>query len=90
MLTNLNGFLSTSDSKGVFQEISDAARAFKKLSEDTDSRSKEMFANLTRFSRDGLKQYDGLAVDGRNAINEMTKLIRSIEGNPQQFLFGKK
>ncbi len=89
-LTNLNGFLSTSDSKGVFQEVSDAAKSFKRLSDNTDSRTKELFANMTRFSRDGLKQYEGLASDGRGAVTEMTKLIHSVEANPQQFLFGRK
>ena len=32
----------------------------------------------------------GLASDGRTTVAEMTKLIRSIEANPQQFLFGRK
>ena len=89
-LTNLNGFLSTTDSKGVFQEVSDAAKSFKRLSDNTDVRTRELFANLTKFSRDGLKEYVGLASDGRNAVGEMTRLVKSIEGNPQQFLFGKK
>ena len=89
-LTNLNGFLSTTDSKGVFQEVSDAAKSFKRLSDNTDVRTRELFVNLTKFSRDGLKEYTGLASDGRNAVGEMTKLVRSIEGNPQQFLFGRK
>ena len=90
VLTNLNGFLSTTDSKGVFEEVSEAAKSFRRLSDNTDSRTREMFANMTKFSRDGLKQYEGLASDGRNAVTEMTKLIHSIEANPQQFLFGKK
>ena len=90
VLTNLNGFLSTSDSKGVFQEVSDAAKSFRRLSDNTDIRTKELFANMTKFSRDGLKQYTGLAEDGRSAVVEMQRLIKSIEGNPQQFLFGKK
>ncbi len=89
-LTNLNGFLSTTDSKGVFQEVSDAAKSFKRLSDNTDARTRELFANLTRFSRDGLKEYTGLASDGRTAVGEMSKLIRSVEANPQQFLFGRK
>ena len=90
VLTNLNGFLSTTDSKGVFEDVSEAAKSFKRLSDNTDVRTREMFVNLTKFSRDGLKQYEGLAADGRNAVTEMTRLIRSIEANPQQFLFGKK
>ena len=90
VLTNLNGFLSTTDNKGAFQEVADAAKSFRRLSDNTDVRSRELFANLTRFSRDGLKQYEGLATDGRTAVAELTKLIHSIEANPQQFLFGKK
>ena len=89
-LTNLNGFLSTTDSKGVFQEVSDAAKSFRRLSDNTDMRTRELFANLTKFSRDGLKEYTGLATDGRNTVTEMQHLIRSVEANPQQFLFGKK
>ena len=89
-LTNFNGFLSTTDSKSVFQEVSDAAKSFKRLSDNTDVRTKELFANLTKFSRDGLKEYTGLAEDGRNTVTEMQHLIRSVEANPQQFLFGKK
>lgn len=90
VLTNLNGFLSTTNSKGVFQEVADAAKSFKRLSDNTDMRTRELFVNLTKFSRDGLKQYEGLASDGRSAVTEMTRLIRSIEANPQQFLFGRK
>ena len=90
VLTNLNGFLSTTDNKGVFEQVSEAAKSFKRLSDNTDARTRELFANMTKFSRDGLKQYEGLASDGRGTVAEMTKLIRSIEANPQQFLFGRK
>ncbi len=90
VLTNLNGFLATTDSKGVFGEVGDAAKALRRLADNTDIRTREMFANLTRFTNVGLKQYEGLASDGRQAVGEINKLVRSIEGNPQQFLFGKK
>lgn len=90
VLTNLNGFLSTTDNKGVFEQVSDAAKSFKKLTDDTNVRTRELFANMTKFSRDGLKQYEGLAEDARATVAEMTKLVHSIEANPQQFLFGKK
>lgn len=90
VLTNLNGFLATTDKKGVFEQVSDAAKSMKRLADNTDVRSREMFANLTRFSRDGLKQYEGLAADGRVTVAEITRLIRSVEANPQQFLFGRK
>jgi phospholipid/cholesterol/gamma-HCH transport system substrate-binding protein len=90
VLTNLNGFLSTTDTKGVFQEMADAAKSIRHLSDNTDLRTRELFVNLTRFSRDGLREYTNLASDGRVTVNEMTRLLRSVEANPQQFLFGRK
>jgi len=90
VLTNLNGFLSTTDSKGVFEEVSEAAKSIRRLADDTDSRTREILFNLTRFSNTGLKQYEGLATDGRQTLVEVNKLVHSVESNPTQFLFGRK
>lgn len=90
VLTNLNGFLASDNSKGVVSDVSEAARSIRRLAENTDIRTREMFTNLTRFSNTGLKQYEGLAADGRQAMGEIAKLVHSVEANPQQFLFGKK
>lgn len=90
VLTNLNGFLSTTDSKGVFEEVSEAAKSIRRLADDTDSRTREFLLNLTRFSNTGLKQYEGLATDGRQTLAEVTKWVHSVESNPTQFLFGRK
>jgi phospholipid/cholesterol/gamma-HCH transport system substrate-binding protein len=88
--TNLNGLLTTGDSKGLIGEMSEAARSFRRLADDLDNRSKEALANLTRFSNTGLRQYEALAADGRKTLDEITQAVRSIENNPTQFLFGKK
>jgi phospholipid/cholesterol/gamma-HCH transport system substrate-binding protein len=90
VLTNLNGFLATGDSKGVFAEIAATARSVRKLADDFDVRLKEIAANLTRFTGSGLRQYEALAVDGRKTLEQINQAIRSIENNPQQFIFGKK
>ena len=90
VLTNLNGFLATSDSKGVFGEVADAAKSIRKLADNLDIRTKEMTVNINRFAGTGLRQYEALAVDGRKTLEEINQAIRSIESNPQQFLFGKK
>lgn len=90
VLTNLNGFLATSDSKGAFGEIAEAAKSIHKLADDLDVRTKELAANLNRFASTGLKQYEALAVDGRKTLQEINQAVKSIEDNPQQFIFGKK
>jgi phospholipid/cholesterol/gamma-HCH transport system substrate-binding protein len=89
VLTNLNGFLATGDSKGAFGEIAAAAKSVKKAADDLDSRMKEIAVNINRFTGSGLRQYEALAVDGRKTLEQINQAVRSIESNPQQFLFGK-
>jgi phospholipid/cholesterol/gamma-HCH transport system substrate-binding protein len=90
VLTNLNGFLATSDSKGAFGEMAEAAKSIHQLADDLDVRTKELTANLNRFASSGLRQYEALAIDGRKTLQEINQAVRSIENNPQQFLFGKR
>jgi phospholipid/cholesterol/gamma-HCH transport system substrate-binding protein len=90
VLTNLNGLLATGDSKGMFGDISDAAKSIRRLADDFDVRTREIIVNLTRFTNTGLKQYEALAVDGRKTLDEINEAVRSIESNPTQFIFGKK
>lgn len=89
VLTNLNGFLATGDSNGVFAEVAAAAKSIKTAADNLDSRAKQVLANLNRFTGSGLRQYEALAADGRKALEEITRAVRSLESNPQQFLFGK-
>lgn len=89
-LTNLNGLLATGDSKGMFGEVGEAAKSIRKLADNLDTRTKELTTNVNKFATSGLRQYEALAVDGRKTLEEINQAIRSIESNPQQFLFGKK
>ncbi len=45
--------------------------------------------NVNRFSGSGLREYEALAADGRKTLEEFNQAVRSLENNPQQFLFGK-
>ena len=79
VLTNLNGFLATKDSKGAFGEVADAAKSIHKLADDLDVSTKELMANLNHFSTTGLRQYEALAIDGRKTLsrNQSAPCIRS-------------
>src|SRR5205807_4826024 len=70
-------------------EVAAAANSIKKAADDLDSRMKEIAANINRFSGSGLRQYEALAVDGRKTLEQFNQAVRSLENNPQQFLFGK-
>ena len=90
VLTSLDGFLKTTDSKGAFEEVAEAAKSIHTLADNLDERTKELTANLNHFTGTGLHQYEGLAVDGRKTLQDLDAVIRSIQENPQQFIFGKK
>ena len=70
-------------------DVAAAAKSIKKAADDLNSRMKEIAANINRFSGSGLRQYEALAVDGRKTLEQLNQAVRSLENNPQQFLFGK-
>jgi phospholipid/cholesterol/gamma-HCH transport system substrate-binding protein len=88
--TNLNGFLATEDNKGMVAEISDAAKSIKKLADNLDIRTKEITSGVVRFTGNGLKQYEQLAIDARQTVGEVSRVFKSLERNPQQLIFGAK
>ena len=88
--TNLNGFLATDDNKGMVAEISDAAKSIKRLADNLDVRTREITTGVVRFTGNGLKQYEQLAIDARQTVSDVSRVFRSLERNPQQIIWGAK
>ncbi len=78
-VARLNDMLASSGGKTLLTDVSDAARSIRKLAD-----------NLTQFSKTGLKQYEGLAVDGRRTLESVDKAVRHLDKDPQSLLFGSK
>jgi len=90
VLTSLNGALKSGDTKGLFNEIADAAKSIRKLADNLDVRTREMAVNINRFTGPGMRQYEALAAEGRKTIEDVGRAVRSLEKNPQQLIFGGK
>lgn len=90
VLGTADNLLGSGDTKSVIAEISEAAKAFRVLSQNLDKRTKELMAGLKQFTGPGLRQYEALATDGRRTLEQLNRAVRSIERNPQQFIFGAK
>jgi phospholipid/cholesterol/gamma-HCH transport system substrate-binding protein len=90
VLSGIDNLLGSGDTKSVIAEISEAARAFRTLSENLDKRTRELTASIKQFTGPGLRQYEALANDGRRTLEQLNRTVRSIERNPQQFIFGSK
>ncbi|MEA2861422.1 MAG: phospholipid/cholesterol/gamma-HCH transport system substrate-binding protein, partial [Methylobacteriaceae bacterium] len=88
--TNLNGLLATDDNKGLVAEMSEAAKSIKRLADNLDIRTKEITTGVVRFTGNGLKQYEQLAIDARQTVSDVGRVFKSLERNPQQLIFGAK
>ncbi len=90
VLSGIDNLLGSGDTKSVVAEISEAAKAFRILSQNLDKRTRELTASIKQFTGPGLRQYEALANDGRRTLEQINRTVRSIERNPQQFIFGGK
>ncbi|MBV1702193.1 MAG: MCE family protein [Hyphomicrobiales bacterium] len=90
LIASAQGIIGSGSSKGAVNNISDAALAIKKLAANLDVRTRDIATGLNRFSNEGLRQYQGLAVDGRRTLDELNRTVQSLQKNPNQLIFGAK
>ncbi len=90
VLASAQGFLGGPGSSGMFSDIGEAAKGIRKLADNLDARTREITNSINNFTGPGLKNYEALATDGRKALDEINRTVRSLGRNPQQVLFGAK
>jgi phospholipid/cholesterol/gamma-HCH transport system substrate-binding protein len=94
LLTSVQNLLGpgggSTDAKGMFSDVAEAARSIKKLADSLDQRTREITAGINRLTGPTAREYDALAADARRSLNELNRVVRSIQQNPQQFIFGAK
>ncbi|MXQ10026.1 MlaD family protein [Microvirga makkahensis] len=87
------GSASGEAGRGAFDEIRAAAVSVRELAEDLNRRTsgiQGVLSGVGRFADSGLREYEALAVEGRKTLGDISRAVRSIERNPQQFLFGSR
>ncbi|MCG7391460.1 MCE family protein [Microvirga sp. ACRRW] len=85
------GSASGEAGKGAFDEIRAAAVSVRDLADDLNRRTsgiEGVLSGVGRFTDSGLREYEALAVEGRKTLGDISRAVRSIERNPQQFIFG--
>jgi phospholipid/cholesterol/gamma-HCH transport system substrate-binding protein len=94
VLSAAENFLGTgggaSGAQNMFTEITEAAKSFRALSGVLEKRIGELTGGITRFTASGTRDLQAVATDARNSLNQLNRTIRSVEQNPQQFLFGQR
>ncbi|MEP9353236.1 MlaD family protein [Xanthobacter sp. KR7-65] len=79
---------ATEDKNGLLVQATEAATSVRKLADNLDQRTALLTNEISRFTGPGLKQFEALATDGRRTLGEIDRVLKGIERNPQQFIFG--
>jgi phospholipid/cholesterol/gamma-HCH transport system substrate-binding protein len=90
LIASAQSFLGAPGTQGAIDRISDAALSVKKLADDADARVREISVGLNRFTNSGLREYEALAIQGRRVLDDIDRVVRSLEKNPSQIIFGSK
>jgi phospholipid/cholesterol/gamma-HCH transport system substrate-binding protein len=77
VLQAVEGFTGNKDNQGFMANASAAAKSVRELAE-----------TLNKTAPPTLREYQGLAVDARRMVAEIERVVRNLERNPSQFLFG--
>jgi len=86
----IDALLGPAGGPGMFDDLADAAKSMRQLADNLDLRMKDIAGNVKQFTGPGLRQYEALASEGRRTLEELNRAVRSLEKNPQQFLFGAR
>jgi phospholipid/cholesterol/gamma-HCH transport system substrate-binding protein len=78
------------EGQGALADVGEAARSIRRLADNLDKRTAEITSGINRFTGPGLRDIEALASDGRRTLGDLNRTLRSLERNPQQFIFGGK
>jgi phospholipid/cholesterol/gamma-HCH transport system substrate-binding protein len=84
------GSASGEEGRSTFASIGEAARSIRTLADNLDRRTADITLGINRFTSSGFREYEVLASEGRKAIQDVNRTLRSLERNPQQLIFGGK
>jgi len=90
LMESAQSFLGSPGTKGALSQVGEAAQSVRALADNVNARVKDIGAGLSRFSGAGLRQYEALAIQGQRVLDDIDRLVRSFERNPNQVIFGAK
>jgi phospholipid/cholesterol/gamma-HCH transport system substrate-binding protein len=88
VLAKADTLLGSGENSGVFDEVKKTAEAMRVLAENLDKRTASLSSDMSQFTGKGLRDLSGLIASGRETLSNVDRVVRSLEANPQRFLFG--
>jgi len=69
-------------------EMATTLKSVKTLADNVNSKVDEIAPGLVHFSKEGLKQFELLAADGRRTLATFEAAVKNFDRNPQRVIFG--
>jgi phospholipid/cholesterol/gamma-HCH transport system substrate-binding protein len=91
MADRIDGLLKSFTGDGtnnMFAEFTATARSVRTLAERLDTRTAQLTNSISGFTDRTIRDIQTLSTDGRRTLTELERTLRSLERNPQRFIFG--
>jgi phospholipid/cholesterol/gamma-HCH transport system substrate-binding protein len=91
MADRIDGLLKSFSGDGnnnMFAEFTATARSVRTLAERLDTRTAQLTTSISGFTDRTIRDIQSLSSDGRRTLGELERTLRSLERNPQRFIFG--
>ncbi|KRE05820.1 hypothetical protein ASE63_05725 [Bosea sp. Root381] len=93
VLKGAQAFLNTAagqDGRSAFDDVADVAKSIRVLADNLDKSTQGITAEISRFTRNGLRSIQTFTTDGQRILNGVGRSLRQVERNPQGLIFGTK
>jgi phospholipid/cholesterol/gamma-HCH transport system substrate-binding protein len=87
-LDNLLKSFASDGNNNMFAEFTATARSIRTLAERLDTRTAALTTSISGFTDRTIRDIQSLSSDGRRTLSELERTLRSLERNPQRFIFG--
>ena len=88
LLKGADDLVNSGPLKETIVNFAEAAKSVRLLADNLDRRSEEAVKGFDQTTGKGLRELEGLVIDGRKTLNEINRSLRDFERNPQKLLFG--
>lgn len=84
----LNTVVASDDAEALIANIGAAAVAIERLAVEIDQRTIEISTGITGFTTGGTNALNTIASDAARTLDQLDRVLRQIERNPQVLIFG--
>ncbi len=89
LLAKVDGMVGSKDGENMMTNINEAAKSFRSLADNLNSRLDTITADVERYGVAGLKDFQAFMQEGRRTLSNLDRTLSNLEQNPAGFLSGR-